>query len=94
MKYTKRLTGLALLSIAAFTLGSVQADDSMTQSAPTHKQLMKDCIRKHQTGDVNQSKTQLSRICEDELKQQKASGGTPPPPAAPTDGPQQPQTPP
>jgi hypothetical protein len=94
MKYTQRLMGLTLFSIAAFTVGSVQADDSMSQSTPTHKQLMKDCIRKHQTDDVNQSKAQLSRICEDELKQQKASGGTPPPPAPPTDGPRQPQTPP
>jgi hypothetical protein len=93
MKHTKTLTALALLSMASFMVGSVQADDAMSQSAPTHKQLMKDCIRKHQSADVTQSKSQLNRICEDELKQQKATG-TPPPPAPPTDGPQHPQTPP
>jgi hypothetical protein len=93
MKNTKALTALVLLSMASFMVGTVQADDTMTQSTPTHKQLMKDCIRKHQSGDVNQSKSQLNRICQDELKQQKATG-TPPPPAPPSDGPQQPQTPP
>jgi hypothetical protein len=92
MKLTKRLTNLALLAIASFTVSTVQADDTLSQSAPTHKQLMKDCIRKHQAGDVNLSKSQLSRICEDELKQQKITGS--PPPAPTSDGPQAPQTPP
>jgi hypothetical protein len=93
MTYAKPLSSLALLSIAGFMACTALADDTMTQSAPTKAQLMKDCIRKHQAGDVNQSKAQLNRICKDELKQQKATG-TPPPPPAPTDGPQQPQTPP
>jgi hypothetical protein len=93
MNYSKRLAGLALMSMASFALQPVRADDAMTQSTPTKQQLMKDCIRKHQTDDVNLSKSQLNRLCKDELKQQKATG-TPPPPAPPTDGPQTPQPPP
>jgi hypothetical protein len=93
MTHSKRLTSLAVLSLACFALHTAQAEDSMTQSSPTKQQLMKDCIRKHQTADVNQSKSQLNRICKDELKQQKLTG-TPPPPAPPSDGPAQPQTPP
>ena len=93
MTHSKRLTSLALLSLASLALHTARADDTMTQASPTKGQLMKDCIRKHQTADVNQSKSQLNRICKDELKQQKVTG-TPPPPAPPTDGPAQPQTPP
>jgi hypothetical protein len=88
MKSTKqRLMGLALLSLASITVCSVHAEDSMTRATPTNKQLMKDCIRKHETSDVNMSKSELNRLCKDELKQQKVTG-SPPPPALPTDGPQ------
>ena len=90
MKHTKRVAGLALLSMASFLVQVSRADDTMTQSAPSKDQLMKDCVRKHQTDDVNLSKAQLNRLCKDELKQQKVTG-TPPPPAPPTDGPQTPQ---
>jgi hypothetical protein len=93
MPYAKRFTGLALWAIGGCVVQTALADDSLSQSAPTHKQLMKDCIRKHQTDDVAQSKSQLTRLCEDELKQQKITG-TPPPPAPPTDGPRLPQQPP
>jgi hypothetical protein len=84
-----------LMSIAALALGclmmqTVCADDSMSRATPTKKQMMKDCIRKHETADVNLSKPELNRICKDELKQDKLTG-SPPPPAAPNDGPQQPQ---
>lgn len=87
MNYRKQLIGLALLSMGSAAAQSVYADDTMTRATPTTKQMMKDCIRKHQTSDVNMSKSELNRICKDELKQQKVTG-SPPPPAAPTDGPQ------
>jgi hypothetical protein len=79
--------GLAMLALASVATHSADADDTMTRTTPTSKQLMKDCIRKHETADVNMSKSELNRICKDELKQQKITG-TPAPPALPTDGPQ------
>ena len=86
MSSRKQFAGLALLSLASAMAQSVYADDAMARATPTNKQMMKDCIRKHQTSDVNMSKSELTRICKDELKQQKITG-SPPPPAAPTDGP-------
>jgi hypothetical protein len=83
-----RPVSLAILALASLLVQSAHADDTMTRATPTKKQMMRDCIRKHETADVNMSKSELNRICKDELKQEKATG-SPPPPALPSDGPQQ-----
>jgi hypothetical protein len=87
---SKNLPGLVIFALASVMVQPGNADDSMARATPTKKQMMKDCIRKHETADVNLSKSELNRICKDELKQEKVTG-SPPPPAAPNDGPQQPQ---
>ncbi|HEY2686152.1 MAG TPA: hypothetical protein VGI93_21760 [Steroidobacteraceae bacterium] len=56
------------------------ADDAMSHATPNKHQQMKDCRYKHQMQDVNLSKSELDRVCKDELKAQKQSGATPPPP--------------
>jgi hypothetical protein len=61
------------------------ADDSMSRATPTDHQSMKDCIEKQKMTDVNMSKAAMTRICKDQLKQQKASGV--PLDAPPTDTP-------
>lgn len=83
----RRWPAPALVFVAFIAVHPAHADTTTTQSAPTDQQLMKDCIRKHETSDVSQSKSQLTRICKDEIKQRKITG-TPPPPPPPTDGPQ------
>jgi hypothetical protein len=42
--------------------------------------MMKDCIQRQKTADVTMSKAAMTRICKDQLKQQKQTG-TPPEPA-------------
>jgi hypothetical protein len=73
----------AALAAAALLAGPVIADDSMSRATPSKHQAMKDCIEKQKTADVNMSKSQMERLCKDELKRQKASGGAPPPAPAP-----------
>jgi hypothetical protein len=75
MKYlmTALLTASAFLSVQAF------ADDSMSRATPTKHQLMKECVEKQKTADVNMSKDQMNRLCKDEVKR-KLAGDTPPPP--------------
>jgi hypothetical protein len=69
------LAAVALLGTRAY------ADDSVSRATPTTHQMMKDCIQKQKTADVTMSKSAMTRICKDELKQQKATGATSPPPS-------------
>jgi carbonic anhydrase len=73
------LVGLSVCGAHAF------ADDSMSQAAPTSHQMMKDCIERQKTADVNRSQAEMKRICKDQLKQQKQTGVPAEPP--PTDAP-------
>ena len=68
------MTATALLATVAM------ADDSMTKATPSKHQTLKECIEKQKTADVNMSKSQMTRLCKDEIKREKA-GDIPPPPA-------------
>ncbi len=70
---------LISLSLSAIVLcGTAVADDSMTRVTPTDHQTMKDCIEKQKTADVTMSKSQMKRICKDELKRLKTPSEQPP----------------
>jgi hypothetical protein len=73
------LTGLSVCAVAAF------ADDAATPGTPTNHQMMKDCIEKQKASDVSMSKAEMTRICKDQLKNQKKAGVLADPP--PTDTP-------
>jgi len=73
------LIGFSVYGAQAF------ADDSMSRATPTDHQMLKDCIEKQKTTDVNMSKAEMTRICKDQLKQQKKTGAPIDPP--PTDTP-------
>jgi hypothetical protein len=71
---------LISLSLAAVLLtGTAIADDSMTRVTPTDQQTMRQCIEKQKTADVTMSKSQMKRICKDELKRLKTPSEQPPP---------------
>jgi Flp pilus assembly protein TadB len=77
------MTGLLYSSIfaAAVLLGAQAfADDSVSRATPTKHQSMKECIEKQKTADVTMSKSQMARICRDELKRQNELGESTPPP--------------
>jgi hypothetical protein len=78
---TSSLALLSLMSVLAVPMS--HADDVMTRATPTKKEMMRDCIRKHQSSDVNLSKSALNRICKDEVKQERLTGTPPPPTDAP-----------
>ena len=80
-----KVCGRALLIGAILCTGTAIADDSMSRATPTDSQLLKDCIEKQKQADVNMSKAQMTRICKDQLKQQKTTGEPVDPP--PTDTP-------
>ena len=84
MKSTiSKISSLALLSLASVLAAPMShADDAMTRATPTKKQMMRDCVRKHQSSDVNLSKSELNRICKDEVRKERLNG-TPPPTDAP-----------
>lgn len=66
-------------AIAAVLLtGTALADDSMTHVTPTDHQTLKECIEKQKTADVTMSKSQMKRICKDELKRLKTPSEQPP----------------
>jgi hypothetical protein len=71
----------AVVAIAAvLSVGSSFADDSVNRTTPTKHQSMKACVEKQKTADVTMSKSEMTRICKDEIKRQKELGeGTPPP---------------
>jgi pentapeptide MXKDX repeat protein len=73
------LIGFSVCGAQAF------ADDSMSRATPTDHQMMKDCIEKQKATDVNMSKAEMTRICKDQLKQQKKTGA--PLDSPPTDTP-------
>jgi hypothetical protein len=70
----------AALAATALLAGPVMADGSMARATPSKHQAMKDCIEKQKTADVNMSKSEMERLCKDEIKRQKATGDSPPPP--------------
>jgi hypothetical protein len=72
--YSSIFAAAALLGAHAF------ADDSVSRAAPTTHQSMKECIEKQKTADVTMSKSQMARICRDELRRQKELGESTPPP--------------
>jgi hypothetical protein len=55
----------------------VFGDDTMSHATPTDQQMLKECIERQKTKDVNMSKAQMKRFCKDELKNQKATGALP-----------------
>jgi hypothetical protein len=66
--------------------GQCNADDSLDRATPTKHQSMRECIEKQKTAGVTMSKSQMTRLCKDELKRQKELGeSTPPPRDAPHD---------
>jgi hypothetical protein len=62
-------------------VGQALADDSVSRATPTKHQSMQECIEKQKTADVTMSKSQMTRICKDELKRQKELGESTPPPS-------------
>jgi hypothetical protein len=75
--YLPAFVVLALLGAQAW------ADDTVSRATPTRHQLMKECIDKQKTADVTMSKSEMQRICKDELKRQKDFGVATPPPDDP-----------
>jgi hypothetical protein len=73
----------SLLVAAALIAGTALADDSMDRATPTKHQSFKECIAKQKTADVNMSKAQMTRLCKDEMKREKAGDAPLPPSDAP-----------
>jgi hypothetical protein len=72
----------AVFAIAAtLAVGSSLADDTPGRATPTKHQSLKACIEKQKTADVTMSKSEMTRICKDELKRQKELGESTPPPS-------------
>jgi len=76
----------SLLVAAALVAGTALADDSMDRATPTKHQTFKECIAKQKTADVNMSKSEMTRLCKDEMKRAKAGDS----PLPPTDAPRTP----
>ena len=73
---------LAAFAVAAvLAAGSSFGDDSVSRATPTKHQSLKACIEKQKTADVTMSKSEMTRICKDELKRQKELGVSTPPPS-------------
>jgi hypothetical protein len=75
MNRSINLPALLLVLFAAHAM----ADDS-SSATPTDHQMLKECIEHQKSADVAMSKAAMTRLCKDQLKQQKQSG-TPPEPA-------------
>jgi hypothetical protein len=71
-------TLLSGFSVAADGLGV--EEDAPGRATPTQHESMKDCIEKQKSANVTMSKSQMTRICKDELKRQRQFGETAPPP--------------
>jgi hypothetical protein len=69
------------LVLIAAAIGEVHADDSVSRATPSKHQSMQECIEKQKTADVTMSKSQMTRICKDELRRQKQLGESTPPPS-------------
>jgi hypothetical protein len=72
---------LAFLTAAALLATQAFADDSVSRTVPNKHQSMQECIEKQKTADVTMSKSQMTRICTDELRRQKELGESTPPPS-------------
>jgi hypothetical protein len=71
----------ALLSgtgVAADGLGL--EEDAPSRATPTTHESMKDCMEKQKSANVTMSKSQMTRICKEELKRQRQHGEIAPPP--------------
>jgi pentapeptide MXKDX repeat protein len=68
-----------VLAVGILLSGSALADDSMKRATPSKHQMMKACIEKQKTADVNMSKSEMQRICKDEVQRQTAGDTAPPP---------------
>jgi hypothetical protein len=80
-----RITHCAIAFAAIVAVTASYADDSVSRATPSDHQALKACIEKQKTADVTMSKSEMTRICKDELKRQKALGeSTPPPSDSPT----------
>jgi hypothetical protein len=75
-----RIAPAALAIAAILAGGSSFADESVSRATPTKHQSLQACIEKQKTADVTMSKSEMTRICKDELKRQKEFGESPPPP--------------
>ena len=84
MTVWKLSAGLIVACVLAGGSYAADPDKPMHKATPSDHQMLKDCIRKHQTDDVNLSKAELNRVCKDEIKQKKAGDNPPPPADSPT----------
>lgn len=71
--YSLVFAAAAVLGVQAF------ADDSLSRATPTKHQSMRECIEKQKTADVTMSKSQMARICRDEMRRKQLGESTPPP---------------
>jgi hypothetical protein len=69
---------LSGLGVAADGLGL--EEDAAHRATPTQHESMKDCVEKQKMAGVTMSKSQMTRICKDELKRKRRYGETTPPP--------------
>lgn len=76
MRLLPTLIGIGALSCGAVSLA---AEEPMDRTTPNKSETFKDCIRKHQALDVNLAKSELNRICKEEIKQNKTVADAPPP---------------
>ena len=77
---TRLLVPFAFLTAGALLGTQAFADDSI-RATPNKHQLMQQCIENQKTADVTMSKSQMTRICKDELRRQKELGESAPPPS-------------
>lgn len=67
-------------ALAAAVLASTAfADDAMRRATPSKHQMMKECMEKQKTADVNMSKSQMERLCKGEMKRLRTPADQPPP---------------
>jgi hypothetical protein len=77
----KATTISAFIAAAAVFGGTLAvADDSLHRATPTEHQSLKACIEKQKTADVTMSKSEMTRLCKEELKREKQFGVSEPPP--------------
>jgi hypothetical protein len=72
---------LACLAAAALLGTQAFAGDSVSRAVPNKHQSMQACIEKQKTADVTISRSQMTRICKNELGRQKKLGESTPPPS-------------
>lgn len=75
------LAGVLLSGLSAAADGLGIDEHAPSRATPTTHESMKDCIQKQKSSNVTMSKSQMTRICRDELKRHRRYGETTPPPA-------------